>query len=120
MAKVLIVDDEESYRDSLVWLVSGEGHDVRAAASGRDAIQIGRKMQPDVLIVDWMLGDRVDGIEVAETLREDRPDVKTIIITGYPSPELRTKAEHAGVWALLEKPFSVQDIRDALRRAVAE
>ena len=120
MAKVLIVDDDVDLSQFLEIAVRRRGHEVRVATSRFEAYTVGVEFRPDVLVVDWMLGDRIDGIEVAKVLGKGRPGMKTIIITGYPSPELRRKAEGAEVWALLEKPFSVQDIRELLRRATAQ
>lgn len=115
--KVLVVDDEESYRDSLVWLIKGEGLDVESATSGREAIELGKSFLPDVLVVDWMLGDRIDGLRVATEIGKACPGLKTIVISGYPSTELRERVERAGVWAFLEKPFTLDDIRELLHSA---
>jgi len=115
--KVLVVDDEESYRDSLVWLIKGEGLEVESAISGLEAIELGKSFLPDVLVVDWMLGDRIDGLRVAAEISEVCPNLKTIVISGYPSTELRERVERAGVWAFLEKPFTLDDIRELLHSA---
>ncbi len=115
--KVLVVDDEESYRDSLVWLIKGEGLEVESAISGLEAIELGKNFLPDVLVVDWMLGDRIDGLRVAAEISEVCPNLKTIVISGYPSTELRERVERAGVWAFLEKPFTLEDIRELLHSA---
>jgi len=115
--KVLVVDDEESYRDSLVWLIKGEGLNVESATSGYEAIEVGQSFLPDILVVDWMLGDRIDGLRVAAEIEKVRPGLKTIVISGYPSAELRERVERAGVWAFLEKPFTLDDIRELLHGA---
>lgn len=117
MAKVLVVDDEPMYRENLQEVISEQGHDVETAQDGRSAIEVAERFCPDVLIVDWMLQNDLSGLEVSESLRESNPRLTTIIITGYPAQELRTRAEKSGVFAFLEKPFELDDIRETVRRA---
>ena len=117
MAKVLIVDDEPMYRENLEEVISDEGHDVETADNGRNAIATCKRFCPDVLIVDWMLQNALSGMDVAGSLRVSNPRLTTIIITGYPSQELRVQAEKSGVFAFLEKPFGLDGIREIVRRA---
>ena len=117
MAKVLIVDDEPMCREFLSLAISKQGHDVQCAGSGHEAIEIGESFCPDVLIADWMLMDDLCGLEVSESLRESNPNMATIIITGFPSQELRIRAKESNVFAFLEKPFGLDVIREAVCRA---
>ncbi|UCE59461.1 MAG: response regulator [Phycisphaerales bacterium] len=117
MARVLVVDDEPMYRENLQEVIAEEGHDVQVADNGHKAIEIAGRFCPDVLIVDWMLRNDICGLEVSKFLRESNPHLITIIITGYPTQDLRTQAEEAKVFAFLEKPFELGDIRDAVRKA---
>ncbi len=117
MAKVLVVDDEPMYRENLQEVISDEGHDVEVAVNGHNAIEIGERFCPDVLIVDWMLQNDLSGLDVSESLRESNPRLTTIIITGFPAQKLRLQAEESKVFAFLEKPFELDDIRETVRRA---
>jgi CheY-like chemotaxis protein len=72
---------------------------------------------PDVLIVDWQLRDDFDGFDVTNKLRETIPNLSTILITGYPAPNLEPKAMGSQIKAVLYKPFSVEDLREAVRKA---
>lgn len=117
MARVLVVDDERMYRENLQEVISEQGHDVVTAHDGHSAIEVARRCCPDVLIVDWMLQNDLCGLEVAETLRGLNPRLATIIITGYPAQKLRVQAEESKVFAFLEKPFELDDIRETVRRA---
>ncbi len=117
MAKVLVVDDEPMYRENLQEVISEQGHDVEIARDGRSAIEVGERFCPDVLIVDWMLQNDLCGLEVSESLRESNPRLTTIIITGYPAQTIRVQAEESKVFAFLEKPFELDDIRETVRRA---
>ncbi len=118
MAKVLIVDDEPMYREIIQEAISEQGHHVEVASDGHDATEISEHSCPDVLVVDWMLQNDRSGLEVSASLRESNPDLVTIIITGFPARELRAQAAEAHVFAFLEKPFELDDLRDTVRRAV--
>ena len=80
MPKVLIVDDERSYRDYLGRFLAREGHEVQLAATGREAIDGGCRFRPDVLVVDWMLKDHVHGLQVTEAFDQSRVDRDRFVV----------------------------------------
>jgi DNA-binding response OmpR family regulator len=115
--KVLIVDDEPSYREYLERYLTREGYDVRSASSGQEALRIGKDFAPRVILADWMLKDQIHGLEVAETLRESTPDLRILLMTGFPSAEIRMEAERAQVFRFLEKPFGLEEVTAAIKAA---
>lgn len=119
MAKVLIVDDEPNYRRLLNATLAKAGHDVLAAESGRAGIDKGACFLPDVLVTDWMLRDRFHGLHVSQALRLLRPEMSTVMITGFACDELRSQAQRHGTFAFVEKPFDAAEIREAVREAAA-
>lgn len=118
MARILVVDDEEAYRHNLDFTFSGDGHEVRAAASGREAIDVGCRFHPDVLLTDWMLKDDIHGLHVAHALRSLDPKMRAILMTGFPSSDLREEAKRCGVFTFLQKPFELATVRTAVDQAV--
>jgi DNA-binding response OmpR family regulator len=116
MARVLVVDDEQSYRHNLKLCLCNAGHEVRTAADDRSAVEIAARYRPDVLITDWMLKCPMDGLKVASALRAYDSHVQTILITGFSSQDLRAEAERCRVQRYIEKPFDL----DAIRNAVAD
>lgn len=78
--RVLIVDDEPSYRDYLERYLKREGYGVRTASTGEEALAIGEVFSPHVILADWMLKDHVHGLQVAETLRDLKPDLKSCYV----------------------------------------
>jgi DNA-binding NtrC family response regulator len=119
MPKVLVVDDEEVYRRQLQVALLPDGHEVRTAASGREAIDVGARFRPDVLVADWMLKDHLHGLHVARVLRTVTPHCQAILITGFASNHLRAEASRTPVCRFIEKPFDLQQIRSAVRQAAS-
>ena len=120
MRKVLIVDDEPSYRDSLALILSHEKYEVRTAIDSRTARDTLDDFMPDVLIVDWMLRDKMNGIEVAELLLEVNPKMQTIVITGYPTTELAAQVEKLHAAQMLIKPFGFDRLLAALEKGCTD
>ncbi len=117
MPRVLVVDDEQDYRDELGIALAHGGHEVRSAATAREAIDLGIRWQPNVLVVDWMLRNQIHGLHVVEALRSVLPDAQAILITGFGSADLRAEATRAGVFDFLEKPFDVDRIQQVVATA---
>ncbi|MCK6485163.1 MAG: response regulator [Phycisphaerae bacterium] len=119
MSRVLIVDDEPGYCDNLRTGLSRLGYEVRSALSGREAIDVGTAFRPEVLVTDWLLKNSINGLHVAQSLRAVSPDLRTIMITGYGSGDVRIQARKADVLDLIEKPFKLTRLHDALRTVLA-
>lgn len=117
--RVLIVDDEPSYRDYLERFLVREGYEVRTASTGEEALSIGRDFAPGVILADWMLKDHIHGLQVAETLRDSRPETQILLMTGFPSSEIRKEADRARVFQFLEKPFGLDEVAAAIAAAAA-
>ncbi len=115
MSKVLIVDDEEAYRDELELALSGE-HDVKTASSGREGLDLATRYRPDVLVTDWMLKNHIHGLHLVNVTRSVLPDTRAILITGFPSSDLVEDAAEARVLDFIEKPFDLTQIRRAVHQ----
>ncbi len=119
MSTVLLVEDEPIYRDTLAKALLREGHRVAQAPSARAAIRAGWAEPPHVLIADWMLRNHYHGVQIARALQVLNPELRTILITGFPSTDLREDLERLGGCELIEKPFPLRELLDAVSRAVA-
>jgi two-component system, OmpR family, response regulator len=116
--RVLIVDDEPTYREYLERFLARDGIDVRTAETGADAIRIAEEFGPDLLLADWMLRCEMHGIEVGEVLRERLPDLRILLMTGFPTADLEAEAARVGIDGVLEKPFGLEDLTGAIRAAL--
>ena len=117
MTKVLIVDDSAVYRDCLQKLLSLSGLDVATAADGSEAMTLAADFSPDVLVIDWMLGSRTDGIELAKTLRKSAPELPVIMISGFPSTPIDLDLNSLAHTQFLAKPFATAKLLSAIRSA---
>lgn len=119
VTRVLIVDDEPTYREYLGSFLRRRGFEVRAAETGPEAIEIARTFSPDVLLADWMLRCEMHGIQVGETLRSGSPELRILLMTGFPTASLEAEAARVGINGFLEKPFALEDLAAALESALA-
>lgn len=120
MARVLIVDDEPDYRSRLQYFLTGAGHAVAAVANGPQARQSAEAQPPDVLVVDWMLGASESGLTVARQLCATVPELQVILITGFVALASESSFGALDVFRTLTKPFSSQELIDAVHDACAQ
>jgi two-component system response regulator (stage 0 sporulation protein F) len=113
--KILIVDDEAPFRIFLRKLLERLGASVETSASGLVSLEIANREPPDVLIIDWMLKDSLDGLQIAAELRLRNPNLATVLITGYPSPALERRVQQEPRTIHLFKPFESDDILSAIQ-----
>ena len=66
-----------------------------------------------------MLHDRWHGLDVAQSLRQDHAALQIVLMTGFPTAEIREEARRAGVRSLLEKPFGLEELAGAIAEATS-
>ena len=81
MARILIVDDEDGIRKVLRQLLEYEGHEVRAAGGGGEALAVFEEFRPDLTFLDVKMA-RMDGLEVLDRLRAQDPDALVVMTNG--------------------------------------
>ena len=115
---VLVVDDEESYRDALTVGLSQEGFDVIVASDGAEARAAVRRDRPDLVLLDVMLPD-ISGIELCRELRAER-DVPVIMVTARDGEIDVVLALELGAADYVSKPYRLRELvarmRAVLRR----
>jgi CheY-like chemotaxis protein len=117
LARVLIVDDEDAYRRTLTAICRRAGHESKAASTGPEAIGVAAEFAPDLLIGDWGLAGEFDGLELARRLQKENEALQVILITGYSAQDVRD-IKKPRLFAVLEKPFGVEEVRTALNSAL--
>ena len=116
--RLLIAEDETIIRLDLRGLLERAGFEVCAEArDGIEAVELARKELPDLAILDVKM-PRLDGIEAAKQILEERP-IPIVILTAYGQQELIARAVEAGVYGYLVKPFRETDLLPAIETARA-
>lgn len=119
MARILLIDDDESVRTMLRTMLEYHRHTVMEAHDGREGLQLLPKARPDLVITDLVMPEQ-EGIEVITTLRKTHPALKIIAISGggrtNSSDDYLVMARRLGADLTLAKPFA----HAALLAAIAE
>src|ERR671930_1975334 len=116
--RILVAEAETIIRLDLRALLERAGFEVCAEArDGEEAVSLARSERPDVAVLDVKM-PRLDGIEAARRILEERP-IPIVIVTAYGQEELVARAVEAGVFGYLVKPFREQDLLPAIETARA-
>jgi two-component system, response regulator PdtaR len=110
---ILIVEDEAAARIATRRFLQYRGFRVDAAGTADEAIEMARELHPDVLICDWKLDGRRDGVDVARLLQNEQ-DVDVIFVTAYALNELRQSAPDLRTIGCLRKPISLGTLAAAV------
>jgi formate/nitrite transporter len=115
--RMLIIDDEEVVLESCRKIFTAEGFDVTTTTSPQEGLRLASDSSFDVILCDWkMLG--FDGMDVVEELDRRSPDSTVVMISGYPTVGRATEAMKRGAMDYVAKPFTPEEIVDAVKRAV--
>jgi PAS domain S-box-containing protein len=116
LGRVLVVDDELGPRESLRMLLK-PSYAIQTAENGRTALDLLRRFQPDVVIMDIKMPE-MDGLELLRHVKRADPSIEVVMITAYASLETVRHALTHGAFEYLIKPFSRQDLEDVVHRAL--
>lgn len=119
MARILVVDDEEGIRRVLRQVLEYEGHEVRTASGGGEALTIFAEFRPDLTFLDVKMA-RMDGLEVLARLRELDPSALVIMISGHGTIETAVEATRRGAYDFLEKPLDTDRLLVTIRNALQQ
>jgi DNA-binding NtrC family response regulator len=119
--RLLIVDDEESARAGLTRILRGYDLDLECAASGDQALQriFADGVDYAVVLIDYKMPG-TNGLDVLRRIREERPWIQVVMITGHGSEKTKVEATQAGASAYIEKPFDITLIRHTVDRVLLE
>jgi PAS domain S-box-containing protein len=113
--RVLIIDDDRDFADSLCNLLTLEGYDVEVGYSAAGALEALDRFPVEVALIDIRLGDE-DGLALVTEFRQRREDIVCVIITAYASVESAIQALQEGAYDFLCKPFYPEDLMATLER----
>lgn len=117
--RVLVVDDDDDSAMSMALLLKHYGHQAAVADGGGAALQKAPLFHPDCMFIDLAMPE-VDGLAVAQRLRQTAQFAQTplVAVSGYVDQKYRTQAFAAGFSHFLAKPYTLDDLRVALKRVL--
>ena len=117
--KLLVVEDQEQVLRLERMVLITDGLEVETASGGREALEKLKSMRYDGIVLDIVMPD-IDGWEVLRQLKSDALNRRTpvILVTASLEPGIRQRAFEAGVAAFLNKPFTAEGFRSAIRTAI--
>ena len=106
--KILVVEDEYSINDGLTFALRKEGYDVRSAFNGREALELFKEFNPEVVLLDLMLPG-INGLEVCRRIRKEK-DTPIIMLTARDSVMDKVTGLQTGADDYLAKPFAIEEL----------
>ncbi len=118
MDRILIVDDEQSIRESVAGILADEGYATCDAADGEAGLASAhRAPSPDLVLLDIAMPGR-DGMDVLEELSRTRPDLPVVMMSGHGTIETAVRATQLGAYDFIEKPLSVEKLLLTIQNAL--
>lgn len=117
MDKILVIDDDDSIRQTLTNLLTRLNYFVLSAPDGKIGIDIARKEQPDLVISDIRM-PLLSGLEVLDELQKYDPQIRTIIITAHDDMATTVHAMQRGAYDFIEKPIEIERLKVSIKRAL--
>jgi two-component system response regulator (stage 0 sporulation protein F) len=109
MSKLLIVDDEIDIREFAQNFFRKRNINVLTAAGGREAIHLIEQEKPDLVLLDVRM-EEMTGLEVLKNLRQNKNDVKVIMVTGVDNGEAVKEAHDLGITGYIHKPLVLDEL----------
>ena len=114
--RVLVVDDEADFLESIVKRLELRGIDVDGVGDGAAALELLAGKQVDVVVLDIKMPG-MDGIEALRQIRTRYPDIEVIVLTGHASQEFRRLGRELGAFDYLIKPVRLETVLERIRAA---
>ena len=114
--KLLIVDDEVKFLDSVAKRLELRGFDIIKATRGEEAVEAARTDKFDLALLDLKMPG-MDGREVLEILKKEHKYLEVIILTGHGSVDSAVECTKLGAFSYLPKPYELENLLEVLRQA---
>ncbi len=114
--RLLIADDDEEFRSSLVRRFQRRGYDVEQVADGASTLHLLKQREFDVLVLDLVMPS-MSGLEALKQIKDDRHDCEVIVLTGQGTIQTAVQAMKLGAFDFLTKPFPLAELEVVVNRA---
>jgi len=115
--RILIVDDEKDFNETVVKRLKRRGYDASSASSGQEALSLLAAGPYDLAVLDMMMPG-MDGIETLGEIKKRHPGQEVILLTGHASVERGTQGRAMGARACLLKPVDFEELLAAIGQVV--
>ena len=116
-ANILVIDDEETMRDSCRQTLSRDGNRIEVAESGSKGLSLLEAESFDLVILDLKMPG-LSGMEVLKKIKQNDPETMVVVITGYATVESAVEAMRSGAYDFIPKPFTPDSLRVIVKRAL--
>jgi len=117
--RVLIVDDSAEQRELVLVTLKELGYTAVAAASGEQGMELLKQDRFDLVLLDMILGQGMDGLDTYRQILAHAPEQKVLIVSGYAENQRIAEALRLGARGYVKKPYTVVELAQAMRRALA-
>jgi formate/nitrite transporter len=117
--RMLVIDDDKTVLESCQRVFKEEGYEVVVASDPWEGLSLASGSYFDVILCDWKMPG-LDGLDVVRELDRRSPDSAVVMITGYPALERATEAMKRGAMDYVSKPFTPEEIIQAVKKALQQ
>jgi two-component system, response regulator RegA len=117
--KVLLVDDEKDFLDIMSERMQARGMTVKTADSADKAMAMLQSESFDAIVMDFKMPG-IDGIQALKNIKDQKPELQIILLTGYATVEKTVEAMKIGATDLLEKPADLEALAARIKQAKTE
>ena len=117
--KVLLVDDEKEFLEIMSERMEARGMIVTTAETAAQALSIIEKESFDAIVMDFQMPG-MDGMEALKLIKDKKPELQIILLTGYATVEKTVEAMKVGATDFLEKPADIEALTEKIKKAKAE
>ena len=114
--RVLVVDDEDDFRETVVKRLCVRKLEAEGAGSGAAALELIKQRDFDVMVLDVKMPG-MDGIETLRLVKQTRPEIEVIMLTGHASVEFGLKGMQLGAFDYIMKPAPIGELMDTIGQA---
>ncbi|PCJ55031.1 MAG: response regulator [Candidatus Hydrogenedentota bacterium] len=119
MAKILIIEDDQSMREIMAELLALDNYETVLAADGDVGVETYRQEHPDLVITDLIMPNK-DGVMVVQELKEEFPEARIMVISGTQDLSKFSEAVKFNANRILTKPFETDQLLDAVAQLIDE
>lgn len=117
--KILLVDDEKDFLSVMSERMTARGMDVTTAESAQEALEQVESGSFDAIVLDLMMPG-VDGIETLKAIKQRKPELQVILLSGHATLEKGIEAMKLGAMDFVEKPANIDELTDRIKKAQAQ